>query len=160
MQKILPFADRTLVVIDMQERFDAPKQIGLQSAVKAQIRLAMQNGWAIVFLECRGYGKTLDMFTALAADYQRKCTVIKDDDDGGNEVLGWANARNWPIDYFRVVGCNTLYCVRSTIMTLTNQRATIELWGPGVGGEERHGNNRNNVLSLQRPNIHVLGIAA
>jgi len=137
-QKHLPLiSDRVLCVIDMQIVFTASQHKKTLLSASRQIRHAMQNGWAIVFVEFYGHGKTDYRLVCLTEKYARTSFVTKHNDDGSAEIMAHCHVNNLPNDYFRVCGVNTAACVRSTVRGL-QKKATVEVYGPACN-DGNHG---------------------
>lgn len=122
--------DRVLVVIDMQVAFWSSQKAQVLRSCTTQIDRAKANGWAILFLEYYGYGSTDERLRRRVGNYNRFTRMVKRSDDGSLETLAACQQLDWPTDYFRCVGVNTLACVSATVRGLLNQRAKVEVWGP------------------------------
>lgn len=108
----------TLVVIDMQPYFSTSQKGSILAACKKEIRLAMQNKAAIVFVEYANYGLTDDRLTNLTKNYNRKVTVIKQNNGGGVGVKRAIVKNKFPKRNIRVSGVNINYCVYDTVSQL------------------------------------------
>ena len=111
----------TLVVVDMQPVFEASRKPDVIAGVAQQILTAVQNNWAIVFLEYRGSGRTHQGLLKLAQGYNRKLKVSKLRDDGSSEVIRALRRRNFLAENFVVCGVNTDACVFDTAYGLAHK---------------------------------------
>lgn len=122
----------TLVVIDMQEEFEAancPKTI---AACQREIRAAIGRDDPIIFVEygdkappIKGYPSippvTLPALTDLTKGYDHAHTVVKFDNSGTPEVIKTIRDHDLPCD-LRICGVNANCCVRLTVEGLRKQR--------------------------------------
>ncbi len=107
-------SDTTLVVVDMCPAFDTAAAV--VDAVAVQIDIAMGKGWAIVFVESRGKGRTYPQLLQQISGYGRvNESALKEDNDGSKEVVLSALQRDFSLHRFRVCGVNTWACVHDTV---------------------------------------------
>jgi len=108
-----------LVVVDMMLEFKASRDPELQQAVAAEIRRAMAQGEAIIFVEyAGGNSKTYNDLMDIVRDYHLFCVVEKHTDGGANEVFeACMDNGYWP-ENFRFAGVNADGCVFATVKGL------------------------------------------
>jgi nicotinamidase-related amidase len=160
MQLHLPLvSDRVLAVIDMQVLFWASQKAQVLNAVKGQLRHAMRNGWAIMFVEWYGHGLTDVRLTNVVGNYERQARVTKEQDSGALELLAECDARGWPTDFYRLVGVNTHACVYATACQLKDNRAFVEVYGPGCN-DCNFGYGPQSMSRFNIPGVRVMGKAA
>jgi len=116
----------TLVIIDMQEPFLAhcasPQFI---AAVIDQVKLAKTRNWGIVIVEVKpwAYGPTIKpIMELLDGQYDRLKIVLKEGDDGSQQVLEICQAAKLPDQFFRVTGVLIGACVKSTAWGLSARK--------------------------------------
>lgn len=110
----------TLLVIDMQDYFSASHSERVQRACIREIKRAIREKATIIYVEYEGYGPTIPQLTDVtsSAKYRKAYHVIKDDDDGGQEVIDFLKEKHLPRLKLRVCGVNTDYCVLATTRSL------------------------------------------
>ena len=114
----------TLVVVDMQPRFEAAKIRRCIDNVLAEIAVAKSEGAAIVVLEYRGFGPSNRRITQAVRSYERGYFQEKCWDDGSREVFQMCETYHLPRN-FRVVGVNYGACVKSTAIGLRERKHTV-----------------------------------
>ena len=105
----------SLIIIDMQEYFDAACDYRTQMACRKAIRKAMKDDAAILLVEYRGCGKTAATLAGLLDGYKNAHVVKKSNDDGGKEVVRKLRREKLPRGTIRVCGVNTDACVEDTV---------------------------------------------
>lgn len=105
----------TLVVVDMQEEFETAFDPNVVIGVTKEIINTMQKGGAIVFLEYLNCGSVHEGFYDLVRNYDKKSFVIKEDNDGSEELLREIEIRDFNDQWLRVCGVNSNCCVYETI---------------------------------------------
>lgn len=111
----------TLVVVDMQPKFEAARIRRCVDNVLAEIAKAKADGAAIIVLEYRGFGPTNSRITKAVRSYDRGYFVTKSWDDGSDEVISTCSIYQLARD-FRVVGVNYGACVKSTALGLRGHK--------------------------------------
>lgn len=109
--------DTTLVIVDMQSSFAASALV--LPAVMDEIKLALQNNWAIVILEYFNQGPTYPCILELAKQSRRHTVQTKFTDGGEREIRIACQSLNFPTERFRVCGVNTHACVSQTVSGIT-----------------------------------------
>ena len=121
----------TLAIVDMQWYFGASRKTSVINACKREIKKAMKARAAILFVEYQNCRSTISSFKKMVRDakYEKFTTVIKDDDDGSDEVMNAIRHMKFPDKRIKVCGVNTCYCVQSTVQGLSRglTRTKIEV---------------------------------
>lgn len=110
----------TLTIIDLQPFF----LTGLDKAVRdnciVQIKRAIKDRAAIIFVEYNGYGPThQDLKDVIRkAAYDRLYVVYKSTDNGGKEISQLIKKRHLAASRIKVCGVNTDACVHSSVLGL------------------------------------------
>lgn len=134
-------------------------------ACAREIKKAIRDKAAIIFVEFEGHGTTLPVLTDLVkkARYHRSFHVLKGMDDGSNKIQYCIMKKHLPRLNMRVCGVNTNYCVKSTVKGLSQkfEHSTIRVigdacnattsWGHRDGLEEI--NFHHNTRLLRAPGI-------
>lgn len=111
----------TLVVIDMQPKFEAATYRRCCRGVREAVVRAKKRGDHIIFVE---YAKqwyeeysqpTLEKITRVVNDYHNFSIVEKNDDDGSADILDLAAERSLDLSEIRVCGVNGSACVKRTV---------------------------------------------
>ena len=105
--------DTTLVIVDMQPSFDASALV--LPDVMDEVKLALQNDWAIVILEFYNQGPTYPCILELAKQSRRHTVETKFKNGGEREIRVACQRLNLPTARFRVCGVNTHACVSATV---------------------------------------------
>lgn len=116
----------TLVVIDMQQQFEAacwPKTI---AGVTKEITRAIEHHASIVFLEYGFYNGTHQELLDLVKGYTPKSRVSKKFDDGSRELIKTLKRRKFPRN-LRVCGVNTSCCVHATVDGLFDKDPDLKI---------------------------------
>jgi len=108
----------TLVVVDMQDSFNAANEPNVRNNIEREIKKAMAVKAAVIFLEYSGMGPTIPRLTRLTDGYERGFSAIKNHNDGSRQVENLIDAHNLPRHKIKVTGVNTDYCVRETVFGL------------------------------------------
>lgn len=106
--------------VDLQPDFTASKKPSIIKAAQEEVRRAIRFNYGIVFLEYDGFGDTLPEVKRLASGYKNQITILKDDDDGGHDVVDGVFKNGLKLNQVRVCGVNTDMCVHDTIRTIVN----------------------------------------
>jgi len=117
----------TLVVVDMQHKFFAARNLNTQKACKKAITKAIKNKSPIVFLEFVNYGPTLPSLTKLTRDYPKAFHVSKNEWDGSSESLKALTDNKIESSKFKVCGIYTDCCVAATARGLVDKRPTSKV---------------------------------
>jgi nicotinamidase-related amidase len=141
----------TLVVVDMQSRFNAANGERVRKNCLREIMKAIKNELPIIFLEWEGEEVTLPELTEPCKD--NFYVETKRTDDGSTEVEKIVRRHKLP-KTFRVCGVNTDCCVRATVVGLTARfpSATIDVIADACDSDWNHtggltcmSNMKNNV---------------
>lgn len=123
---------RTLVVVDMQNFFindiiemrDSDLQLPMVNEFRdalihnttTAVRCWRNNDWPIVFVQYKTRGGTHNAIRAPAKGYKKAYTLIKDNDNGGEELVGLVRREKLPRDAV-FCGVNLDCCVHDTCHT-------------------------------------------
>ncbi len=120
--------DRTLVIIDMQERFDAlGEECDIIPAICDLVRYAKEKKWAILIVEYAGNGSTQSDILDTIDGYYHCSTVEKNNNNGGHEIIDCLNAkRTWSFDLV-VCGIYGDFCVPATVAGLFECSDLVEV---------------------------------
>jgi len=125
-----------LVVVDMQEFFEAACHPDVIIGVTQEIVLAKQKKFPIILLEYEGCGKSHDGFSSLLRNYPWKARVKKGDDDGSQEIVRAIRRRGFNDRKLRLCGVNADCCVFATVEGLLKRLDTkIEVVKQACGWE-------------------------
>ncbi len=113
--------------IDLQGGFDAALKRHVIDAACEEVRRAMRFKYHIMFLEYDGFGSTLGEIKRLTKGYDKKVTVYKDDDDGGQNVLDAIFKYDIKANQIRTCGVNTDMCVHDTVRTISKLAPKTEI---------------------------------
>lgn len=143
----------TLVVVDMQSRFNAANGERVRKNCLREIMKAIKNELPIIFLEWEGEEVTLPELTKPCKD--NFYVETKRTDDGSNEVQKLVIAHKLPRN-FRVCGVNTDCCVRATVVGLTARfsSATIDVIADACDSDWNHTGGLT-CLSNMKNNVNV-----
>lgn len=108
----------TLVVIDMQDDFEAANQPDCVVGVTKEILLAKQRRDNIVFVEYIGCSPTHNGLLDLLKNYSNKARIKKSEDDGSREIIKVLKRRNFRSKKLRICGVNADCCVWDTVFGL------------------------------------------
>jgi nicotinamidase-related amidase len=149
----------TLCVIDMQDYFAAAHRNGVRKACIREIKKAMRNNAAILFVEYNNYGPTIELLTNLtkSAKYKKTYHVIKYCDGGGYEVTEFIKKNHLPKLNIRVCGVNTDYCVLATVLGINRrwQDTKIHVVADACDSTDSHKDGLR-VLANMHPNVRLL----
>ena len=115
----------TLIVVDMQEDFEASNEPAVVAGVCNQIFLAKQRRSGIVFLEYAGSERTHPGLLELVKGYPFVARAWKSNDDGSMEALREIRKRGFNESRLRVCGVNACYCVKDTAYGLLGRSNAI-----------------------------------
>lgn len=107
----------TLVIIDMQDRFQVNGTMPVSLACQREIKQAIEDGAHILAVEFRDCGPTIEAIASLYRDYAKAVTIEKPRNDGAAEIAAICDSRQLPKD-LRITGVNTSYCVYYTVAGL------------------------------------------
>lgn len=108
----------TLVIIDMQTGFVLSDNRTLVSNCRREIKNAIKNEWAIIFVEYKGLGRTIGELRSLTKKYPWVTTVVKNSDDGGIDILDTIFEKGYSNCRIRICGIYAELCVKSTVISL------------------------------------------
>jgi nicotinamidase-related amidase len=108
----------TLLVVDMQDCFNAANSPRLIKKVSESIKKAIKDRAHIIFLEYLDSGTTHTVLKSLVKNYQKAHFVIKRGDDGSEEVRHTLRSNRIRTKNFKVTGVNTDCCVQRTVAGL------------------------------------------
>lgn len=117
----------TLLVIDVQPYFDAANNRRVISNCKREIRKAMSDKAAIILVEYIGCGRSNSGITKMVEKYDRGFVVLKDDDDGSDEISNVIEHFKLPKSRIKVTGVNTNACVQDTVTGMVSKYANKRL---------------------------------
>jgi nicotinamidase-related amidase len=120
----------TLVIIDMQEGFEASFEPNVVAGVTQEILLAKSLKLPILVVEFSDNGDTHYGLMRLIAGYNRKAKVAKIDDDGSDVIIRALRRKKFPKDMLRICGVNTDCCVLATIVGLIRKNPTVKIQVP------------------------------
>jgi nicotinamidase-related amidase len=103
----------TLVVIDMQEFFEAANDQPTIQAINKEIRKSKENNGAIVLVHYEGNGDFRQEILDEIGTYKKVSQITKRDDGGHNEVNFVVQINNYN-PKLRLCGVNTSACVLRT----------------------------------------------
>lgn len=129
----------TLIVVDMQECFDAASDPNTVIGVTQEILRAKERNSGIILLEYESCGHTHEGYSQLLKGYRRKSRVIKGGDDGSMEAVRAARRRGFNLDCLRVCGVNADCCVAATALGLLGRlrESRIEVVKEACGWSDR-----------------------
>ncbi len=120
---------KTLVVIDMQKYYLDGNRIiyDIVPAICSLIQYAIQNKWPIIIVESDGMDKTIKEITDITDGYPHETTVIKNEYNGGPEVIQCLNEHpSWSLNLL-VCGIYGDYCVSATVKGLFVESELVEI---------------------------------
>lgn len=133
----------TLIIVDMQEHFlnklsNTNKVI---SNCQYEIKRAIDNSCAIIFVEYYGYKSTDYHLTNLVKDYNKTYTVKKSHNHGQHVIVDLLKKNPDIPKSFRFCGLNTEFCVYETVfgfLYLTKDENRVELVAPACDSGYNH----------------------
>jgi nicotinamidase-related amidase len=117
---------RILVIIDMQEEFEASLEKEVNQEILRQIKLANRRKAPIVFVRFRGMGE-INLSLIEQAEKGISLFTTKKDDNGSANILYKLNQQGVSSDRLRICGINTEYCVLATVNGLIEIKPTIDI---------------------------------
>jgi nicotinamidase-related amidase len=148
-----------LLLIDIQVGFYASASPEFLHAVKQEIKDAIRYNREILCLRYIKHGPLRPEIKTLLEKYDRFCSVWKNSDDGALEALDKLFRRGYNLDrqIVRVCGCNTNFCVKDTVTSLSKYvpRAQIEVVAPACNCYT--GNRFGWIKKLKNVNLVHLG---
>lgn len=99
----------------MQTHFEAASDPNVVASVAKEIIYTRIHCGSIIYLEFLGCGSTFQSLFDLTKGYKHRARVIKDSDDGSDEVIKCLKRRNFFQNNLRICGVNTDCCVYSTV---------------------------------------------
>jgi len=119
----------TLIIIDMQTKFDVASSSSTVKEIVRQVHLAKNREAPIVLVEYRGSGKTDPLIIEAIGSYRSFITILKGKNDGSDEVIEACTKCDISLKRVQVCGVYTSYCVRETVEGLLNKvpHCTVEL---------------------------------
>lgn len=107
---------RVLIIIDMQVEFEASNDERTLKAIKREIVRSMGRGEWIFFVEFENRGDTQPFLTDLVATYDKITYLIKNQNDGSDEIINELDYLNIPDKTpLYICGINTQFCVAETV---------------------------------------------
>ena len=147
----------SLIVIDMQEYFEAACDTETQRACKKAIRKAMKDNATILLVEYRGCGRTAATLAGLVDGYKNAHVVKKSDDNGGYEVVRKLRKKRLPRSTLRICGVNTDACVEATVYgikkNMKNRLPEIQVLADACNSCENH---RRGLRSLKEMGAKII----
>lgn len=144
----------TLVVVDMQEAFEAACEPDVIIGVTQEILRTKQRGGAIIIVEYRDCGDTHSGFSKLLRNYPHKARIRKRDDDGSLEVLRTIRRRGFNDQWLRVCGVNSDCCVCATVIGLLERtNANIDVVKEACGTFDQDFDWRS---YIRHPNLELV----
>lgn len=126
-RKVPHAPEKTLVIIDMQNYFMCEEEREIVPAICSLILHAKQNEWAIIVVEFRDYGETVETIQGCLSGYPHWTTVYKTDCDGGNQVIKCIQDHpTWSMDLL-VCGIYGPGCVAATVYGLFDSSNLVEV---------------------------------
>ena len=113
---------QALVMIDMQEGFEASEKRAVQIECQKLIKYAISKKMPILVLEYAGqkwYGKTHDCLTNLYKEYKHYKLLKKRDDSGAPQVHNYLKKTYKNVSDIIVCGVNIDACVLETVAGLS-----------------------------------------
>lgn len=115
----------TLCVIDMQNFFFAARNKETINNVKEEIIKAKRRNYSVIYVKYdlspwtnnKWDSSLTSGLSEITRFYRNKYTVIKNQDDGADEVFRFLKQKNLPLK-LRIAGCNSNVCVLYTVETL------------------------------------------
>lgn len=111
----------TLLVIDVQSYFKAAQARRLINNCKREIRQAIKDKAAILLVEYIGCGRSNTSIAKMVEKYDRGFIVLKDDDDGSDEIAETITHFKLPKSRIKVTGVNTDACIQDTVSGLVSK---------------------------------------
>jgi nicotinamidase-related amidase len=118
---------RTLIVMDMQECFEAACDPDVVIGVTKEIILAKERQSPIVLVEYAECGRSHEGFSSLLRGYPWKARISKWDDDGSAEIIRTLRRRNFDHHVLRLCGVNADCCVHATVTGLLERLEGTQL---------------------------------
>ena len=130
----------TLIVIDMQPKFDSSQKESTIKNCRTLLRQAQKDKAGILLVEYIDYGETDNRLQNMIRDYSLTKTITKISNDGSVEIRKAIKKYNYPSKLLKVCGVNTDYCVYESVVGLTKNmpRATIEVIGKACNSTWTH----------------------
>jgi len=127
--------ERTVVIVDMQDYFIGKDSCrGYDGSFQELIigtcdlvRLAKTNQWGIVLVEFGGLGRTTQQIVDEIGDYPHVDTVIKNCEDGGEEVVDCLRGHPKWSNHLLVCGVYGDACVPATVKGLFEHSDLVEV---------------------------------
>jgi hypothetical protein len=140
----------TLAIIDMQHTFPASRIKRIRNNVAKEIRMAMKESAAIVFVEYLGCTPTYPELVSLTDKYESVQFVGKLQDDGSDEVFDCLKEFKYPTKHIRVCGVNTDQCVYGTVVGLAQRlpSSTLEVVSRSCNGYIDHKGGLKNLSTI------------
>lgn len=125
----------TLVIVDVQTMFPAAAKRKVRRAIIQEIEAAKAAQCPVIVVEFEASGVTYKNIRDALSDYPRKARVLKDKDDGSEEVHAVLPKLSLNRKV-RLCGVNTDACVLATAQGLKRKRYTIEVVVPACAAED------------------------
>lgn len=108
----------TCIVCDMQPGFNVGKYGGLIKSCHNEVKRAVSQNEAVIFLEYEKHGPTVYPLGLAVTNYPFFSKVTKNSDDGGIECIDEIYNRKYSKDRIRVCGVFADLCIKSTLETM------------------------------------------
>jgi len=117
----------TLVVVDMQQFFDAACDPNVIIGVTEEVIKARQQNANIILVEYAQCGRSHEGFSNLLKNYRRKARIRKWDDDGSAEIVRTLRRRGFEHRSLRLCGVNADCCVCATAKGLLERLGNTKI---------------------------------
>lgn len=124
---------------------------------QAEALRARRYKYGAILLECKGYGRTVSPIYELLHDYDKLALPIKEEMDGGREVLAAILDNKYDPDIIRVCGVNTDQCVFHTVQTIhrLSYKSDIILLKDGCGTNNNYNKNDFSIFKSMKK-VHIM----
>lgn len=122
-------ADKTLVIVDMQQYFVCVGSVEHKMAADMclLIQHAMANKWGIILVEYDGSGDTIKLILDTVSGYQHLEIVKKSEQNGGPEVIACLDSNpKWSMNLI-VCGIFGDQCVPDTVRGIFDNSDIVEI---------------------------------
>lgn len=116
-----------LIIIDVQPGFKGSDKPTMIRAIQQEVRKSRSKNELIILLQYEDHGDTLPSITTLMEDYPYKEVVWKNSDDGAIEIIDRLFNINCKPKSFKICGLHNVFCVKSTVETLSTMRPRCEI---------------------------------
>lgn len=144
----------------MQLSFHASHNKRTQLACVREIKKAIRDKAAIIFVEYEHHGPSLPVLTNVVkkANYHRVIHLLKNEDDGSQRVINLLRKKHLPILNLRICGVNTRYCVHDTVKGLSFKlpNSTIKVISDACNCGSKDGHEIGLIAIRYYPNTTLL----